>query len=164
MKKEKTIVPTHQARVSFGSTSAIITNLALISGMNHLPGSRISIISGILIIALADNVSDSFGIHIFQESERLDTRENWLTTLTNFFSRLVVSLVFVAIVYLLPIQLAFLCAVVWGLIVLMVISFMIARSRKKHPAGIIFEHLFLLIIVIFLSTIIGDWTQHHFGY
>ncbi len=74
----------HLTRVSFGSTSAIITNLGLMAGLHSGPHAKGSIIGGILIIAFADNISDSFGIHIFSESEKTDKKEVWTSTLMNF--------------------------------------------------------------------------------
>ena len=74
-------------KYSFGGTSAIITNLALIIGLNTAANAKLSIISGLLIIGLADNISDTLGIHIYQESEGKQTLNVWISTLTNFFSR-----------------------------------------------------------------------------
>jgi len=61
-------------KFSFGSTSAIITNVALIMGLNSAKDAKLAIIGSLLVIALADNVSDSFGIHMYQESEGLSQK------------------------------------------------------------------------------------------
>ena len=50
----------------FGSTSAIITELALIVGLSNSVNARSNMIAGILVIAIADNISDTLGIHIYQ--------------------------------------------------------------------------------------------------
>ena len=94
----------YQTKFSFGATSAIITNLGIITGLDTLAHPRISIIAGMLAVALADNISDSFGIHIYQESEHLSKKEVWLSTLTNFFARLFVSSTFIVLIILLPIK------------------------------------------------------------
>jgi hypothetical protein len=42
-----------------------------------------------VVIALANNISDFFGIHIFQESEKIETLEIWLSTIFNFLARII---------------------------------------------------------------------------
>ena len=49
---------------SFGLTSAVITTLGLITGLDSSTGSKIVVISGILTIALADAFSDALGMHM----------------------------------------------------------------------------------------------------
>jgi hypothetical protein len=58
--------------------------------MDTLTHPKVGIIGALLVIALADNMSDSFGIHFYQESECVGKREVWLSTFTNFFTRLLV--------------------------------------------------------------------------
>jgi len=91
----------YQTKFSFGMTSATVTDLALIVGLNQTPNAKMSIIAAILIIALADNISDSLGIHIFQESECKEQKEVWISTSTNFITRILVSLTFMLLVILL---------------------------------------------------------------
>ena len=85
----------YQTKVSFGVTSAVITSLALITGLDSVAHPKSSIIGSILVIALADNLSDSMGIHLYLESEHVAGKEVWLATLTNYLARLGVSLSFV---------------------------------------------------------------------
>ena len=87
-----------QTKFSFGATSAIITNLGLITGLDKLAHPQLSIITGILIIAVADNIADSAGIHIYQESECLGSKEVWFSTLSNFLTRILVSLAFIFLI------------------------------------------------------------------
>ena len=54
----------YETRFSFGATAAIITNMALIAGLRTGDHAKVSIIGGMLIIAIADNISDSVGIHV----------------------------------------------------------------------------------------------------
>ena len=50
--------------ISFGITSGIITTLGLMVGLANGTGSRLIVIGGILIIAIADSFSDALGIHV----------------------------------------------------------------------------------------------------
>jgi len=152
-----------QTRFSFGSTSAIITNLALMAGLHSEPNAKVSIIGGILVIALADNISDSFGIHIYQESEKIETREIWTSTLFNFLARFIVSLSFIALILFLPLNAAIISSIIWGLLLLTVISYMVARDEAVNPYTSILTHLLIAAGVIFLSNLAGDLLISRFG-
>ena len=153
----------YQTRFSFGSTSAIITNLALMAGLHSQANARISIIGGIMVVALADNISDSFGIHIYQESEKIETREVWTSTIMNFLTRVIVSLSFVALLLLLPLNTAICASLFWGLGLLAVISYLIAKNEAANPYLSILTHLMIAIAVIFLSNLVGDLLISRFG-
>lgn len=152
-----------QTRFSFGSTSAIITNLALMAGLHSEPNAKISIMGGILVIALADNISDSFGIHIYQESEKIETREVWTSTILNFISRMFVSLSFVALILILPLNAAIISSIIWGLLLLAVISYMVAKNEAANPYLSILTHVLIAVVVISLSNLVGDFLIGRFG-
>ena len=147
----------YQTKFSFGATSGVITILSLITGLDTLTHPKMSIMGGILLVALADNISDSLGIHIYQESECLDPKEVWISTFTNFITRLFVSMTFVFLVAALPIKQAVIFSVAWGLLLLTVMSYSIARDRKVNPYTAIFEHLVIAVSVIVASHFLGGW-------
>jgi VIT1/CCC1 family predicted Fe2+/Mn2+ transporter len=151
----KKICRLKETRFSFGATAAIITNLGLIAGLRTGEHAKISIITGMLLIALADNISDSMGIHIYQETECIEPREVWLSTFTNFMSRLLVSLTFILLVVFLPMNLAAVCSIIWGLLLLAMMSYAIARDRKINPYLTILEHLSIAAAVIIASNFAG---------
>lgn len=158
----KNTVRPAQTRFSFGATSAIITNLGIITGLDTLTHPKLSIIGALLVIALADNMSDSFGIHIYQESEHIAKKEVWLSTLTNFFTRLFVSSTFIILIIVLPIRLAAVCSVIWGLFVLTVMTYTIAKQQKINPFSAIFVHLTIAVIVVVASNFIGGFVIARF--
>ncbi len=145
----------YETRFSFGATAAIITNLALIAGLRTGEYAKVSIIGGMLVIALADNISDSIGIHVYQESECLAPKEVWLSTITNFLTRLLVSLTFVAQVVFFPLQVAVITSMIWGLSLLAYISYQIAKDRGLNPYMAMLEHLGIAIVVIAASNFAG---------
>ena len=145
----------YQTKFSFGATSAIITSLGLITGLDTMTHPKMSIIGGILVIALADNISDSVGIHIYQESECINEKEVWLSTATNFLARLVVSATFIFLVAALPINAAVFCSMLWGLSLLAALSYTIAKKRKLNPYLVVLEHLVIAVCVIIASHFFG---------
>lgn len=152
----KQIKRLYETRFSFGATAAIVTNLGLITGLRTSDHAKISIIGAMLVIAIADNISDSFGIHIYQESEGIDTQEVWLSTSINFIARILVSLTFILLVALLPLNIAVLSSVAWGLLLLGFMSYIIAKDRGMRPYKTMIEHLAVAIIVLLASNFIGE--------
>lgn len=152
----------YETKFSFGATSAIITNLGIITGLDTLSHPKLSIIAGILVVALADNIADSFGIHIYQESECIDIKEVWFSTFSNFLTRIFVSLTFVILVAALPISLAMPCSICWGLVLLSAMSYVIAKERRVNPFSAILEHIIIAVFVITLSHFVGRYIINRF--
>jgi len=116
---------------SFGLTSGIITTLGLIVGLHSGTHSKVVIIGGILIIAIADAFSDALGIHISEESEcRHTAKEIWESTFSTFGAKFVFAMTFVIPVLLLPLTAAIIVSVAWGLSLLGIFSFYIAREQR----------------------------------
>lgn len=147
----------YQTKFSFGASSALITNLGLIMGLDSGPNAKFSIIAGILVIAIADNISDSFGIHMYQESECIERKEVWFSTFTNFLTRLIVSAIFIALVYFLPMNIAVISSLIYGLLLLAFMSYLIAKDEEINPFFAIAEHLGIALGVIVLSELVGKW-------
>lgn len=163
MDKSKNSRRLGQTKFSFGATSAIITNLALITGLDTMANAKLSIIGGILAIALADNIADSTGIHVFQESECIDKREVWFSTFTNFSARLLVSLTFVFLIVVLPIKVAVFCSIIWGLALLTFLTYTISKGRQANPYSAILEHIIIAGFVIVASHFVGKWVIGKFS-
>ena len=89
-------------KCSLGATAGIITSMGLIAGLTQGDHARTGIITGLLIIAIADNISDSFSIHIYKESEGASRHDVTSYTYANFFVRLFLVFTFVVIVLVLP--------------------------------------------------------------
>ncbi len=142
-------------RVSFGSTSAIVTSMGLIVGLDAATASRRALVSSLLIVALADNISDSLSIHVYQESEHLDGRAAFRATLTNFAARLVVALTFVGLAVGLPQRALAPVALGWGLLLLGGLSAQLARDRGVGMVGEIGKHLGVAIAVIVVSRVVA---------
>ncbi|MFA4942298.1 MAG: hypothetical protein WC564_01510 [Patescibacteria group bacterium] len=142
--------------LSFGLTSAVITTLGLITGLDSSTGSRLVIISGIITIAIADAFSDALGIHVSVESENSSTpREIWEATISTFLAKLIFALSFLVPFIVFSIQLAFWISIVWGMIVLSSVSYQLAREQKLKPIKVIREHLFIAILVLTLGHYLG---------
>ncbi|HYK90158.1 MAG TPA: hypothetical protein VE398_15390 [Acidobacteriota bacterium] len=141
---------------SFGATSAVLTGVAVIVGLSSTANPAVSIISALIIFAIADNVSDSFGIHIHQESQKESVKEVRKATFANFMTRAGVALAFVLLVLLLPLRLAVISSILLGLVVIAVISYLIAREQKADPLRVVSVHLLLTAAVIAASFLLRE--------
>lgn len=143
---------------SFGLTSGIITTLGLIVGLHSGTHSKLVVLGAILTIAIADAFSDALGIHISEESEAKHTsKEIWQSTVSTFLAKFVFALTFVIPVLLLSLTTAIIVSVVWGLSLLSIFSFYLAKTQKKTPWKVIAEHLVIALAVITITHYIGDW-------
>ncbi|MDP2767714.1 MAG: VIT1/CCC1 transporter family protein [Candidatus Methanoperedens sp.] len=148
----------------FGLTSGIITTIGLIMGLHAGTHSRLVVIGGVSTIAIADAFSDALGIHISEESERRHiNKEIWESTLATFLAKFVFASTFIAPLLLFPLSTAIIVSVVWGLSLLDILSFFIAREQKIKPWKVIVEHLAIAMVVIVLTHYAGDWISKMFG-
>ena len=148
---------------SFGLTSGIITTLGLMVGLYSGTHSKLVVIGGILTIAIADAFSDALGIHVSEESEnKHTTREIWESTFATFLSKLVFALMFIIPILLFQLTAAIIISVIWGLSVLGIFSFYLAKKQKLKPWKVITEHLVITLVVIFLAHYIGKWISATF--
>ncbi len=146
----------------FGSTAAIITNTSLIVGLGSARASKGPILGSLLTIALADNISDSLGIHLYKETEGLGQRLSLLSTVLNFGSRLLVSLSFIGIVLGFSTSRSIIVAIVWGLLLLVLLSYLITRNNKENSVLEIVKHILVAIVVIILSLYVGSLIAANF--
>ena len=150
--------------ISFGLTSGIITTLGMMVGLYSGTNSQLAVLGGILTIAIADAFSDALGIHISEESENVHThREIWESTIATFIAKLVFALTFVIPVLLFSLQQAIYVSIAWGLFLLGVISFLMARTQKEPAWKIIGEHWAIALLVIFITNWVGRWIAMTFG-
>ena len=147
--------------ISFGLTSGIITTLGLMIGLHATTHDRNIVLAGILIIAIADALSDAFGIHIAEESDSTKTHRNvWQATIATFSGKIVFGLTFAVPVFLLDLDTAIIVSAFWGFLLLIILSYYIAKHNKKRAGGCITEHVALAAIVIILTHLIGRFISN----
>ena len=148
----------------FGATSGVITTIGLIVGLNSGTRSITAVLGGILVIAVADAMSDALGIHLAEEADP-DTSHGhvWSATIMTFITKFVFSISFAVPLLLLPLSHAVIVSVVWGMLVIVILSYFLARSQGESPLAIVGEHLGIAILVVVFSHYIGVWVAATFG-
>jgi VIT1/CCC1 family predicted Fe2+/Mn2+ transporter len=150
--------------LSFGLTSAIITTLGLMVGIYSGTRSRVAVLGSILIIAIADALSDSLGIHMSEESENMHTSlEIWESTLYTFLSKFIFAVTFVIPVIIFDLKTAVIISIIWGILMLAIFSFYLARSEKTAAWKVILEHIFVAVIVIITTHSVGLFIRRFFA-
>ena len=143
---------------SFGLTTGIITTLGLMVGLRSSTHSYLVVLGGILMIAIADALSDSLGMHISEEYENKHSEKCvWEATAATFFSKLFFALTFVVPVLLFELNTAIIVSVVWGLSLIAVLSYYVAKRENIKPYKAIIEHLLIACFVIITTHYIGEW-------
>jgi len=142
--------------LGFGLTSGVITTLGLIVGLFSGTHSRPVVIGGILIIAIADSFSDAFGVHVSQESEIRNTEKSvWESTIWTFLSKFILALTFLIPVLLFKLDTAIIISIMWGLAVLIIYNYKVAKYRNIKPYKVIIQHVFISIVVVIITYFVG---------
>ena len=150
--------------LSFGLTSGIITTLGLMVGLHAGTNSELAVIGGVLTIAIADAFSDALGIHVSEESESKHSEyEIWEATLSTFFFKFIVALTFLVPVLLFELQTAIYVSIIWGLLLLSILSFALANEQNGNIGRVVGEHLIIALVVIFITHNVGEWISVTFG-
>ncbi len=123
-----------------------------------------AVLGGILVIAVADAMSDALGIHLAEESDPdSDHQQVWAATLWTFVTKFVFALSFAVPLLLLPLTSAVAASVVWGMFVIVVLSILLARTHGDPVWQTVLEHLGIAMLVVVLSHLIGRWVGSTFG-
>lgn len=129
-------------------------------GLHAGTHSRAAVLGGILTIAVADAMADALGIHVSEESKNSgSTSHIWEATLATFAVKFLVSATFLIPVFFAPLDQAIVISVIWGLFLLTVLSFFIARAQAIAPWKVIGEHLFIALSVVAITHVVGDWVE-----
>ncbi len=148
----------------FGATSGVITTVGLLTGLHAGTKSLAAVLGGILVIAVADALSDALGIHLAEEANPDTTTGHvWSATISTFITKFVFAGSFAIPLLLLPLQTAVVVSIVWGMLVIVVLSYFLARSQGERALPVALEHLGIAIVVVVLSQLIGAWVGAEFG-
>ena len=100
------------------------------------------------------------GIHLAEESnDNVLTYHIWVSKIATFVVILSIALTFALPVLLVPLHTAILVSVLWGLLLLTMLSVLLARAQRIAPWKVITEHLLIALCVVVVSYYVGDWVH-----
>lgn len=149
---------------SFGLTSAVITTLGIMVGLSSGTHSKMVVIGGILTVAVADALSDAFGIHLSEESEAKHSQKQvWISTACTFLTKFGIGVTFLVPVLLLSLGRAVPVNIFWGFILLVLFSYYIGKESELKCWKVICEHICIASVVIASTHYLGLWISAVFG-
>lgn len=149
---------------SFGLTSGVITTLGLMVGLHAGTHSMPAVLGGILTIALADAMSDALGIHVAEESKNHgNTHDIWASTAATFAAKFIIAGTFAVPVLFMSLDVAVVVSLIWGLSLLAVLSYALARAQRVPPWKVIGEHVLIGLTVVAITHYLGAWVRATFG-
>ena len=156
-------MPKDPSKFSFGATSSTVTSLGIVFGLLTSSNPRASVIGALLVIALADNVADSLGIHIYREATTTTKENTRMFTISNFITRFGITLTFVGFFAFLPIDFAAISCTALGVAILVFLSYLIGVQHKTSTLREVGIHLGIAIPVIAISHFLGQAIFAVFG-
>ena len=151
----------YKAGISFGLVSGVLTTLGLLIGLGVSTQSKAAVIGGVLTIAIADALSDSFGVHLSQEFSGSNKKDVWEATFSTFMSKFLIAISFLIPVLIFDLKTSVLIGVLWGLFLIGSLSVVVSKANgggkdgKKEVLGVISEHLILFLITVSFSYLVG---------
>ena len=101
------------------------------------------------------------------DSERTDenrtSKEVWEAAIATFFSKLVFASAFFIPVLLFDLKLALYISIGWSIFILGVISYWMARERKRPALSLMAEHWLIAVVVIIITHFMGVWVNATFN-
>lgn len=141
----------------FGITSGVITTLGMIVGLDSATHHTGTIVGGIIAIAVADAFSDSLGMHISEESQKESKyKDIWTATISTFIAKFFLALSFIIPFVFLDLLNAVYVSIIWGMSVLIIYNYRLAKLNNKNPFDVITEHLIIAVIVLLITSHIGE--------
>ena len=120
--------------------------------------------TGIVVLSIADALSDAMGIHVSEEAEMEHTsKEIWRVGFFTFVSKFFFALTFTIPIMFLELSTAILASILWGLFLITIFSFYMAKSQKQNPYKIIAEHAIITALVVLSAHCLGDVIYEFFG-
>lgn len=143
-------------RFSFGISSAVLTTLGMVVGLNAATSSRVAVIAGIVAVAVADSLSDSMGIYTSQRVESGTTSTCALMAAVNtFLGKFIFTLSFILPFVFLSFSYAIYTSIAWGAVLLGLVSIQIAFVQEERVAWTILKNEIVAASIIVISFLAG---------
>ncbi|MCJ7633441.1 hypothetical protein MUP77_13770 [Candidatus Bathyarchaeota archaeon] len=149
-------LPKDPSKFSFGATSSTVTSIGIIFRLLSSSNPKAGVIGSLLVIAVADNIADSLGIHIYRETTATKKENTRMFTISNFITRFGMAFTFVALFAFLPIDYASALCVMVGFGILIFLSYLIGVQRQTSTIKEIVIHIGIAIPVIVISHFLGQ--------
>lgn len=143
--------------LAFGITSGILTTVGLLTGVNSATSSRLSVIASIAVIAMADSLSDAYGMYMSKISERGNSRTAAMRyALGTLAGKFFFPFTFILPILLLPLQTGVWIDLAWGAIALALLSAENAIVYQRPVKRVVLRNLGLAALIVIASEATGS--------
>jgi len=143
--------------LNYGLASGVLTTIGLMIGLATSTESKSAVIGGVLTIAIADALSDAFGIHVAQESQaRFTEKEVWQSTFSAFVFKFLIASTFLIPFFIIDFIRATLISIAWGYFLILLGSYLIAKEQHKSVSRTIVEHTLCMAGIVIATFIVGE--------
>ncbi|MHA1291516.1 MAG: CYTH domain-containing protein [Promethearchaeota archaeon] len=142
-------------KMAFGISSAGLTVLGLIIGVNAALASKIAIIAAIACIAVADSMADAFGIYSQTKSEGMSSKKAFANSINNFVGKLIFASSFMIPFFFFNITQAIIIDLIWGFSLLIFVNFQIAIIQDENKLKSIIKNVVIAVFVLLAAFFIG---------
>ena len=144
----------------FGANSGIITTVGLITGLVQTNISKNYLIISIMSLAIADSISEAYGMYISKKAE--DTDDDSKNPIYALIGLLIMKFLIV-ISFLIPFLFSkkikyyknLYWVVGWGLFLISIVDYNISELRDESFIGYLIPHTIILFLVIYLTRLFG---------
>ena len=144
----------------FGANSGIITTVGLITGMVQTNISKNYLIISIMSLAIADSISEAYGMYISKKAE--DTDDDSKNPIYALIGLLVMKFLIV-VSFLIPFIFSnslkyyknLYWVIGWALFLISIVDYNISELRNESFISYLIPHTLILFLVIYLTRLFG---------
>ncbi len=147
---------------AFGISSAVLTTLGIIVGLNAATASRTAVIAGIVGVAVADSCSDALGMYAAKRSERgVTARAALRGALATLLGKALFTMSFIVPFLFLDFIPALIASLVWGGVLLAFVNVQIAFVQQTPIPRTVARNILFAVLIVALSyyagTLVAMW-------
>jgi len=144
----------------FGANSGIITTVGLITGLVQTNISKNYLIISIMSLAIADSISEAYGMYISKKAEdKDDDSKNPMYALIGLLIMKFLIVVSFLIPFLFSKSLKYYknlyWVIGWALFLISIVDYNISELRDESFIGYLIPHTMILFLVIYLTRLFG---------
>lgn len=144
----------------FGANSGIITTVGLITGLVQTNISKNYLIISIMSLAIADSISEAYGMYISKKAEdKDDDSKNPMYALIGLLIMKFLIVVSFLIPFLFSKSLKYYknlyWVIGWALFLISIVDYNISELRDESFIGYLIPHAMILFLVIYLTRLFG---------
>lgn len=142
--------------ISFGITSGVITLLGVIIGL-AATGNKSFTLLGLIVVGVADALSDATGMYVSEESEYVHTHEQILkSAFFTFLGKISTAVLLLIPLLFLELYPAVITSFSLGLLVVGLLGYFVAKGDKRLNTKVtILKYVSLALIVTLVAYFVG---------